>query len=49
MSRYEQTRIIKEKIAEIENVQKKLEKSKQGLYDIIKLDLTCEHGFGKYQ
>ncbi|WP_117170251.1 MerR family transcriptional regulator [Paraliobacillus sediminis] len=49
MSRYEQTHIIKEKISEIENVQKELEESKQGLYDILKLDITCEHGFGKYQ
>lgn len=49
MSRYEQTRIIKEKISEIENAQKKLEESKQALYDMLKLDITCEHGFGKYQ
>ena len=49
MSRYEQTRIIKEKISEIEKAQKKLEESKQALYDMLKLDITCEHGFGKYQ
>lgn len=48
MSKYEQTRIIKEKISEIENAQKKLEASKQELYDTLKLDITCEHGFGKY-
>ncbi|SFF04248.1 DNA-binding transcriptional regulator, MerR family [Paenibacillus algorifonticola] len=48
ISKDEQTRIIKGKISEIEDVQKKLENSKQDLYDILKLDITCEDGFGKY-
>ncbi|MCU6794264.1 MerR family transcriptional regulator [Paenibacillus sp. WQ 127069] len=47
-SKDEQTRIIKEKISEIENAQKNLEDSKQNLYDILELDITCEDGFGKY-
>lgn len=47
-SKDEQTRIIQEKILEIEDAQKKLENSKQDLYDILKLDITCEDGFGKY-
>lgn len=49
ISKDEQTHIIKEKISEIEDAQKKLEESKQRLYDILKSDITCEHGFGKYQ
>ncbi|MGN8646238.1 helix-turn-helix domain-containing protein [Gracilibacillus sp. HCP3S3_G5_1] len=48
MSKDEQTHIIKEKISEIEDAKKKLEKSKQELYDILELDITCEDGFGKY-
>ncbi|WP_311519846.1 helix-turn-helix domain-containing protein [Paenibacillus albidus] len=48
MSKDEQTRIIKEKISEIEDAQKKLEDSKQSLNDILELDITCEDGFGKY-
>lgn len=49
ISKDEQTHIIKKKISEIEDAQKKLEESKQRLYDILKSDITCEHGFGKYQ
>jgi MerR family transcriptional regulator, copper efflux regulator len=49
MSKDDQTRIIKEKISEIEEVQKKLEDSKENLYDILELDITCEDGFGKYK
>ncbi|MEV5029551.1 MerR family transcriptional regulator [Paenibacillus sp. LPE1-1-1.1] len=48
MSKDEQTLILKEKISEIENVQKKLEDSKKNLYEILELDITCENGFGKY-
>ncbi|NHN30254.1 helix-turn-helix domain-containing protein [Paenibacillus agricola] len=48
ISKDEQTRIIKEKISEIEDAQKKLEVSKNNLYDILELDITCEDGFGKY-
>ena len=48
MSNDEQTRIIKEKISEIEAAQKKLDTSKKNLYDILELNITCEEGFGKY-
>lgn len=48
-SKDEQTCIIKEKISEIEDAQKKLEDSKQNLYDILEMDITCEDGFGKYK
>ncbi|ULO04987.1 MerR family transcriptional regulator [Paenibacillus sp. 19GGS1-52] len=48
ISKDEQTSIIKEKIAGIEDAQKKLEDSKQSLYNILELDITCEDGFGKY-
>jgi DNA-binding transcriptional MerR regulator len=48
ISKDEQTRIIKDKISEIEDVQKNLEDSKQSLYDILDMDITCEEGFGKY-
>lgn len=48
LSKDEQARIIKEKISEIEDAQKRLEDSKQNLYDILELDITCENGFGKY-
>ncbi|WP_312883470.1 helix-turn-helix domain-containing protein [Paenibacillus germinis] len=48
MSKDEQTRIIKEKISEIEDAQKKLDTSKKNLYDILELNITCEDGFGKY-
>lgn len=47
-SKNEQTGIIQEKISEIEEAQKKLENSKQNLYDILQSDTTCEDGFGKY-
>ncbi|MFB4261180.1 MarR family transcriptional regulator [Niallia circulans] len=43
----EHTRIIKAKIKEIEEAQKKLEQSKQCLYDILASDISCEKGFGK--
>ncbi|WP_433939827.1 hypothetical protein [Paenibacillus lautus] len=49
MSKDDQTRLIKEKTSEIEEVQKKLEDSKENLYDILELDITCEDGFGKYK
>jgi len=42
MSNDEQTRIIKEKISEIEAAQKKLDTSKKNLYDILELNITCE-------
>lgn len=48
MSKDEQTRIIKEKIFEIEDAKKILEDSKQNLYGILELDITCEDSFGKY-
>ncbi|MDP4099127.1 MerR family transcriptional regulator [Paenibacillus sp. P96] len=48
ISKEEQTRIIKEKISEIEDAQKKLEDSKRNLYDVLESDITCEDGFGKY-
>jgi prefoldin subunit 5 len=44
----EQASVIQAKITEIEEAQKKLENSKQNLYDILKEDITCEDGFGKY-
>ncbi|MGF9700384.1 MULTISPECIES: MerR family transcriptional regulator [Paenibacillus] len=47
-SKMEQTSIIQEKISEIEEAQKKLEMSKQNLYNILESDITCEDGFGKY-
>ncbi|WP_342438702.1 MerR family transcriptional regulator [Paenibacillus sp. FSL L8-0436] len=48
MSKDEQTRIIKEKISEVEDAQRILEDSKQNLYNILELDITCESGFGKH-
>lgn len=48
MSKEEHVSLIQMKIAEIEAAQKKLDESKQNLYDILKLDITCEEGFGKY-
>lgn len=48
ISKDEQTSIIKEKIAGIEDAQKKLEDAKQSLYNTLELDITCEDGFGKY-
>ncbi|AIQ60980.1 MerR family transcriptional regulator [Paenibacillus borealis] len=48
ISKEEQTRIIKEKISEIEAAQKNLEDSKQSLYGLLESDITCEDGFGKY-
>ncbi|WP_340025822.1 MerR family transcriptional regulator [Paenibacillus sp. FSL K6-1096] len=47
MSRDEQARIIHHKIAEIEDAQKKMEASKQSLYEILDMNITCEDGFGK--
>ncbi|MEK3791200.1 MerR family DNA-binding transcriptional regulator [Paenibacillus sp. FSL R7-0204] len=44
----EQTLIITAKIAEIEDAQKNLEASKQSLYQLLKMDITCEDGFGKH-
>ncbi|WP_245947920.1 MerR family transcriptional regulator [Paenibacillus sambharensis] len=46
MSKDEHVSLIQNKIREIEAAQKKLEESKQNLYDI--LTLNCEKGFGKY-
>lgn len=48
ISKDEQTRIITAKIAEIEDTQKNLEASKQSLYKLLKMDITCEDGFGKH-
>lgn len=48
LSKEEQTHILKEKIKSIEEAQKKLDESKQSLYDILELDIVCEGGFGKY-
>ncbi|WP_172455470.1 hypothetical protein [Paenibacillus sp. BIHB 4019] len=48
ISKEEQTRIIKGKISEMEEAQKKLEDSKQNIYDILELDITCGDGFGKH-
>ncbi|ETT49177.1 MarR family transcriptional regulator [Paenibacillus sp. FSL R7-269] len=48
ISKDEQTRIITAKIAEIEDAQKNLEASKQSLYKLLKMDITCEDGFGKH-
>ncbi|NQX49034.1 MerR family transcriptional regulator [Paenibacillus tritici] len=47
ISKEEQTRILKDKISEIEAAQKNLENSKQYLYDLLELEITCEDGFGK--
>lgn len=47
ISKDEQTQILKEKIKEIENIQKKLDASKKSLHDILELDIVCEGGFGK--
>jgi len=47
LSKDEQIQILKEKILEIEEVQKSLAASKQSLYDILELDIVCEGGFGK--
>ncbi|WP_339257551.1 MerR family transcriptional regulator [Paenibacillus sp. FSL R5-0713] len=44
----DQASIIQARISEIEEVQKKLENSKQTLYELLKSDITCEDGFGKY-
>ncbi|MGN7415769.1 MerR family transcriptional regulator [Paenibacillus sp. SAF-068] len=44
----DQASIIEAKISEIEEAQKQLENSKQNLYEILKADITCEEGFGKY-
>ncbi|MCW3794421.1 MerR family transcriptional regulator [Paenibacillus sp. LS1] len=44
----DQASIIQAKISEIEEAQKQLENSKQNLYEILKSDITCEDGFGKY-
>ncbi len=49
MSKDEHVSLIQNKIAEIEATQKKLDESKQNLYDILTLDITCEKGFGKYE
>ncbi len=48
ISKEEQARIIKEKIAEIEAAQLNLENAKQTLYGLLQTDITCENGFGKY-
>ncbi|MFD2880871.1 hypothetical protein ACFTAO_40955 [Paenibacillus rhizoplanae] len=47
ISKDEQARIIHHKIAEIEDAQKKMETSKQSLYGILDMNITCEDGFGK--
>jgi len=49
ITKNEQTHILKEKIKEIEDAQKKLDASKQSLYDILEMDIVCEEGFGKYK
>ena len=49
ISKDEQTHILKEKITQIEDAQKKLDASKQSLYDILELDIVCDGGFGKYK
>ncbi|MDQ0229193.1 helix-turn-helix domain-containing protein [Metabacillus malikii] len=49
LSKDEQTDILKQKIRNIEEAQKRLEESKQSLYEIIDLDIVCESGFGKYK
>lgn len=49
ISKDEQTHILKEKIKNIEETQKKLDESKQSLYGILELDIVCEGGFGKYK
>ncbi|WNS42965.1 MerR family transcriptional regulator [Paenibacillus sp. MMS20-IR301] len=45
----EQTRIIKGKLADIEAAQKNLEDSRQFLYGLLDTGITCEDGFGKYK
>ena len=47
MSKEEQIHMYKEKILEIESIQKQLEESKQSLNEFIEQDVTCEHRFGK--
>ncbi|MDR6725890.1 DNA-binding transcriptional MerR regulator [Paenibacillus amylolyticus] len=47
-SESEQIFILKEKISEIEEAQLKLEHAKQSLNDILRLNITCEDGFGKH-
>mgnify|MGYP001948182988 CR=1 FL=1 len=49
LTKAEQTRILKEKIAEIDVTQAKLAASRQALVDIIDSDVVCECGFGKYK
>lgn len=48
MTKDEHTRLITEKIAEIEAAQNKLEESKQNLYTLLSPNMTCEKGFGKH-
>lgn len=48
ITKEEQARIIKEKIAEIEAAQLNLENAKQTLYGLLQTDITCESGFGKH-
>lgn len=47
ISKDEQTHILKEKITQIEDAQKKLDASKQSLFNILEMDIVCEDGFGK--
>ncbi|MEK4513820.1 MerR family transcriptional regulator [Paenibacillus sp. FSL H8-0122] len=48
ISKDEQKRIITDKITEIEAAQKNLEASKQSLYQLLEMNITCENGYGKY-
>ncbi|MEJ8303860.1 MerR family transcriptional regulator [Saccharibacillus sacchari] len=43
----EQTRLLQEKIDEIETAQQKLDKAKTYLSDLISSGTVCEEGFGK--
>lgn len=49
ISKDEQTRILTEKIADIEDAQKNLDTAKKALYDMVESDIVCEGGFGKHK
>lgn len=46
-SKESQNSILKDKISELENAQRKLEGSKQQLQTLLASNTICEHGFGK--
>ncbi len=48
LTREEQTRILRDKIAELEEAQHKLAAAKRSLTDILESSIWCEKGFGKH-